>query len=281
MDDRELRQAFEEYVDGVDAPPASVTEKAKNQIIKDGSRSRLVKRITAAAACVACACLVTVGAVLLPIITVGDNKAGSSTDMGGITSPGNRPSDSDTNSDPSNPSAPDAPDGDHSGSGQGGGYADGEVGGGYGEPDANDDWVTYPQSALTQRQLDADGDLPAGLEFVKTAKAGFGVTYLTGNYQGEALRYAQAEVTHTAEGVTGVATVYAEFTEWGFTCDIFTEYLDGERYTHKGVDCIISEGVRDGKSVTKLFFEGENARYYLIVDSPDDCPLYLDLILDK
>lgn len=285
MKDKQLNQAFESYVDGVQAPPASVTEKAKIQIIKDRTRSRLIKRISVAAACVACACLITVGIVFSPIIGIAGNKANSSDGFGSNMAGNSSGSNSWGEHSPSSPDYDD-PNGSGEGNGQGGnGQGDAAGEGNSFAPD-KDTIFTYKAEELTQSYLDADGDLPAEMAFVKaaTGAADFGVKgQIAAYYDGDYLCLTQAEVTHTAADSVSVALVYTEFTETNLVCDILADYFDGELIEYGGRKCLVGEITVNGEAVKTVYTRYGPVKYYLAVsgDDPYAYSHYLDLIFGK
>ena len=287
MDDRQLRDTFEEYVDGVQPPPESVTERAKNQISRQRAKVRLIKRISVAAACAACACLITLGVVFSPIIGIGGNKANGSAGWDGS-------SDEMNNAGAHDPSSPGAS-GD-SDNNPGGGYGEGDSGqsdGGYGQGGSAGGESSggfgagctgmryYPQSQLTRSALNLSGELPEGLDFLKDATArGFTASELIGYFNGEELHYAQTEITATIGGAECEATVYAEFTDENYSCDIFKDYFNGKSDFYKGNHIIITYAEDNGGDVM-VFMHTADTKYFISVKSADAqaYTAYLDWIL--
>lgn len=258
MNDKQLKDTFEEYFDGVQPPPESVTERAKNQIRGQRARTKLTKRISVAAACAACACLIAVGVICSPIIGLGGNKAGagSSDGMGSMNS----------GSAGASPSAPDM-----SGDENMSGGSAGSTGMNY-----------YVQSELTPSALPMNDNLPKGLEFVTNAVAkGYTVGELTGYYMDTTLYYAQTEITANLEGVECEATVYAEFTAENYSCDIFKYYFDGLVDEYKGNYCLITSNRENDEWVCKVFTRIDGVKYYINVKSSarEAYTAYLDLII--
>ena len=279
MDDRELKEAFEGYLDGVQPPPESVTERAKNQIRGQRARTKLIKRISVAAACVACACLVTLGIVFSPIIGIGGNKANGSDGWGGSSGMG------DMNGAPA-PSRPDSS-GDSSpddgASGDDNANSDDESSAPGTGGDESYKLNYYPQSELTSSPLQPDGI--EGLEFIERAlnASNFTVGDITGYYSEPTLMYAQTEITATIDGAEYQATVCAEFSDSDYACDIFKSYYDGIKDYYKGKYCLITSSQQGDEWVTKVFMKTGDVKYYVEVSSSDKnaYTAYLDLILGE